>query len=667
MYLQIDKVIVWPKLSKYPPRIVQFELGKLNVITGNSRTGKSAVIPIVDYCLGSSECSIPIDTIRDHASWYGVVIQKDREKLLFARGVPEGNKVSNRYYVLRGSAEISIPPHINESNEDVDGVKNMLNAISGVPYFELDGKDSNQTYGARLGFRDLMALVFQNQDIVANQNILFYKTHAHAHRERLRNWFPYIIGAETIEVLKARQRLQELERKIALLKRDFERVKNHANSWKNNMLGHLKVADEYGLIATANYAEISSDEMIQIAKKLVLEIPDTAIFTENNLTESNKELKILEERDEEYCRRIAEVKKRLMDLKRLESGFVNYGEGIKKRADRLQISQWLMSISSESGKCIACGSVEHPSGNSELEMISKAFVEYETKARQVEDMPTSISREELRLEDELRKILEEKDENQKRYDFMLGKDNEAQKEFQKRKNMFVFLGHLKASLETFEKVTDGGEYVSQISEIENEIKRLKKIADYHGVKERVESATEVISNSILKHLGGLDVEKKYKHIAPKFSIEDLNISVLSSDGNWHYLAEVGSASNWVSYHLALFCSLQEYFISQSHSPVPGFVVFDQPSQVYFPKIKNMVEKNIETIKFEDDDIAAVKSMFTTISNSIIKASGQWQAIVLDHADSSVYGDIDGIHEVEIWRNGQKLIPEEWYEQTNTAI
>ena len=42
-------------------------------------------------------------------------------------------------------------------------------------------------------------------------------------------------------------------------------------------------------------------------------------------------------------------------------------------------------------------------------------------------------------------------------------------------------------------------------------------------------------------------------------------------------------------------------------------------------------------------------------------NGRWQGIVLDHADSSIYGDIEGIHEVDEWRRGKKLIPVEWHE------
>ena len=53
-------------------------------------------------------------------------------------------------------------------------------------------------------------------------------------------------------------------------------------------------------------------------------------------------------------------------------------------------------------------------------------------------------------------------------------------------------------------------------------------------------------------------------------------------------------------------------------------------------------------------------MFSTIAKSVSDAKGAWQGIILDHADESIYGKIDGIHEVDVWREGKKLIPEEWY-------
>jgi hypothetical protein len=227
--------------------------------------------------------------------------------------------------------------------------------------------------------------------------------------------------------------------------------------------------------------------------------------------------------------------------------------------------------------------------------------------------------------------------------------------------MFLFLGHLKASLETFESLLDGGEFQEEIAALEKEHASLTKLADQSGVQRRVDAATAKISQAILSHLKTLDVDIKYRETAPKFDTKNLNISVLSSDGNWHFLAEVGSASNWVSFHLALMCALQEYFLEQTTSCVPSFVIFDQPSQVYFPKVKRGIAHEETEIEYDDEDVDAVMAMFETVSNSIMGKKGKWQGVILDHADDSIYGNISGVHEVEIWRNGKKLIPEEWYD------
>ena len=65
MKFVIDKVVLWPKKSEQSFRTVDFKSDKINIITGASRTGKSAIIPIIDYCLGADKCTIPVDTIRN--------------------------------------------------------------------------------------------------------------------------------------------------------------------------------------------------------------------------------------------------------------------------------------------------------------------------------------------------------------------------------------------------------------------------------------------------------------------------------------------------------------------------------------------------------------------------------------------------------------------------
>ncbi|BBI33595.1 DUF3732 domain-containing protein [Cohnella abietis] len=660
MKFQILKLIIWPNSYEFAPQIVSFELGKVNVITGASRTGKSAIIPIIDYCLASSDCFIPIDTIRDYVSWYGVIIQTETEQILISRKVPAGNKVSNEFYLSRGSV-ISIPPIIEEPNEKVDGIKNILNVIASVPYFSLNGdEDEKESYKARLGFRDLMALVFQNQDIVANQNILFYKTHAHEHRERLRNWFPFILGAEDIVVLTARQRLQYVEKRLQQLKKEFDKVKNISASWMANMLGHLKIANEYGILTEEVSDETDPDDLLAAAKQIFEYMPESSKTKLDNIESANKEIVELEIEEERISTQIGLIKKRLNDVNRLKSGLIDYGSSQRKRADRLHISQWLESIASDSLACPACGSAEHPNSNSELSKVITAFKKYEEQSRSVAEIPTSFSREEERIKIDLQKLLDEKEKLQRRFDLLIARDKNAQKEFQHKKNMYLFLGHLKASIETFERLVDGGDLQEEIFTLETEYFELLKKVDQGKVRQRIDNATAIISQGILEHLKTLDVEDKYRKIAPKFSVKDLNISVLSNDDHWHFLAEVGSASNWVSFHIALMCSLQEYFLELEPSCVPSFVIFDQPSQVYFPKLKKF-DPNLEyDAEYDDEDVSAVKSMFKTIAKSVVAKKGAWQCIILDHADSDIYGDIDGVHEVVEWRNGKKLIPEEWY-------
>jgi hypothetical protein len=666
MQFQLLKLIIWPKNPAFLPQIVVFQPGKLNVITGASRTGKSAIIPIIDYCLGSYDCSIPIDTIRDHATWYGIIVQTSAEKILIAREVPVGTTSSNNFYLMRG-ADIVPPVIIEQSNEKLDGIKNLLNGLSGVPYMGLNA-DDDRGFQARLSFRDLMAFVFQSQDIVANQNILFYKTHAHEHREKLRNWFPFIIGAENMDILTARNRIQEIEKQLNRLRRDFEKAKSVSDSWIENMQGHLRIAKEYGLIDQSDINDTEPENLLEIAKNLLENIPEHSQTTLSDIEGSSKEVLELDNLEEKLSLNIGQTKKRLADLNELKGGLKDYGNSVRRRQDRLHISQWLLDMQSTSQECPACGSPDHPKKNDEITKISAAFKALESESKTLAEVPASFAREEEKLKLQLANYLEEKKQLQNRVDLLASKDQKVQQEMQRRKNMFMFLGHLKAHFEIFKKLTDGGEFQKQIKELEAELKRLTKLADVNGVYARINASTVKIAGKILEHLKTLDVEDKYKEVAPRFDIKDLNISVLSNDNHWHYLGQVGSASNWVSFHIALMCALQEFFLALKNSSVPSFVIFDQPSQVYFPKLKK-AEATTENrdVKFEDDeDVTAVKNIFKTIANSIKASKGLWQAIVLDHADDMIYGDVDMVHEVDVWRNGKKLIPIEWISSDSEA-
>ncbi|MGJ8639997.1 MAG: DUF3732 domain-containing protein [Opitutaceae bacterium] len=661
MNFQILKLIIWPKNSAFPPRVVEFKLGVLNVITGASRTGKSAIIPIIDYCLASSDCNIPIDTIRDHASWYGVVAKTDVGEILFAREVPDGRKVSNNH-LLDISEKISIPPIIEEPQQTTEDVKSYLNTLAKTPNFKLNEED--QGYVGRLSFRDLVALSFQSQDIVANQNILFYKAHAHEHRERLRNWFPYILGAETLTTLKARNQLKSIESELKKLHREFSAAKEISESWLANIRGHLQVADEYGLLGEPIPKDAEISTLLHLAKSVVDEIPQTPSVEVSNISRSNIELASLSNQEEELSIRIGELKKRLSDLDRLKDSFGEYGGAVRKRVDRLHISEWLIDLSNNSSDCPFCGGETHPNSKAEIEKINAAFKENEAKVSSLENVAPTLDKEEIELRTELELTLERRKVIAGRFDVVRSNDSDAQKKYYRQKEMHIFLGHLTASLEMVAKLTDEGELAEKITQLEEEAKLLRIELSAEKVGKALESSIRKISQLTLDRLKTLDVEQKYNSVAPRFSIKELGIFVLSDDGDWHLLAEVGSASNWVSFHIAFICAMQEYLLSRKESVTPTFAIFDQPSQVYFPRSATQGELTTgDTELHKDEDKDAVRKIFRTLADSVQSSEGEWQAIVLDHAAQDIYGHIDGVHEVEEWRGSNKLIPSEWINAT----
>lgn len=208
MNFHIDSVLLWPKKSGFTYRQVKFEPDKINIITGASRTGKSAIIPIIDYCLGSAKCTVPVDTIRNACAWFGVLFTLDNEQLLLCRREPGNQVATGDMYILRDK-EIVIPETI-ETNTTLVEVKNLLNELFSMSFLELD--PTTKDFSSRPSYRDFMAFLFQPQNIIANADVLFYKADTTEHRQKLINIFPYALGAVTPKVLVARQELDRLKK-----------------------------------------------------------------------------------------------------------------------------------------------------------------------------------------------------------------------------------------------------------------------------------------------------------------------------------------------------------------------------------------------------------------------------------------------------------------------
>ncbi|WP_237184368.1 hypothetical protein [Raoultella ornithinolytica] len=95
-------------------RDLQFKVNGLNVITGRSSTGKSALSEIIEYCMGRSTFNVPEGIIRDKVSWFAVIYQFSQEQVLIAKPTPNAGATSCGTVMLRRGNELTAP-NFNES------------------------------------------------------------------------------------------------------------------------------------------------------------------------------------------------------------------------------------------------------------------------------------------------------------------------------------------------------------------------------------------------------------------------------------------------------------------------------------------------------------------------------------------------------------------------
>ena len=164
---QIQSIVLYSKKGEV--RRVDFRLNALNVITGSSGAGKSALMEIVEYCLGG-EFSVPVGVIRNSVSWYGLLLKVHGGQILVLREAPEavGGKTSQSVYVdIGNSLELPVFDDL-AANTNVDGLIDILNRSAGFVdnVFEPEGATRESSEAT---FRHGLFFCLQHQDEIARR------------------------------------------------------------------------------------------------------------------------------------------------------------------------------------------------------------------------------------------------------------------------------------------------------------------------------------------------------------------------------------------------------------------------------------------------------------------------------------------------------------------
>lgn len=149
-----------------------------------------------------------------------------------------------------------------------------------------------------------------------------------------------------------------------------------------------------------------------------------------------------------------------------------------------------------------------------------------------------------------------------------------------------------------------------------------------------------------------------EHAAGRARIDPVKLTVVvdTEDGPIP-LERMGSASNWVGYHLISHFALHRWFAAQGR-PVPRFLMLDQPTQAFYPPdVDPNHLTDVATTDLSDDDRRSVEAMFALMRDMVEELAPGLQLIVMDHASLPDPWFRDSI--LEVWRDGNKLVPAEW--------
>ena len=652
MKFAINSIILWPRKQEYSPRILSFKSGVVNIITGASRTGKSAIIPIIDYCLGSDKCTIPVDVIRNACSWFGVLFDMKGEQILLCRREPGDKASTGDMFILRGK-EITVPEYI-EKNANVESIKDMLNELFAMSFLDLDSNTSI----FHPSYRDFMAFLFQPQNIVANADVLFYKADTMEHRKKLIDVFPYALGAVTPEILAKRKEIERLSKLSDRLQRDLNQIKTVAEGWKQEVAGWLSQAHEYGL---TNYIPNSTDEFARQVDELRVisqkRITDVSVSPEH-VADLSKDIAALRQEEQQISSELFSARKRYTDMLQLMQSMGKYDKSLQIQLDRLDISTWIRSNITERN-ILPIFQPSHENVMDDVNALCTALEQIEHSTTEMAVVPAAFEREIQNVQAQIQELADKLEAVQKRIRVESQSLAIQREESYTLESISRFLGRIDAAISTYERIGTDSELQAKLDEVNTRIAQLKKEVNESEIRRKLDYALNFLKTEMGKILAKLDVEHPEDPV--EFVIKDLTVRVKSQTGRDDYLWEIGSASNWLSYHIALILALQRFFQTKSSVNVPNFIIFDQPSQVYFPRTRNSA--NETKLQLNDDDKIAVRKIFESLSSFVKSAGFDIQIIVTEHADDDIWGNIPDscIHLVEKWRNNVKLVPIEWLE------
>ena len=317
-------------------RDVKFELDAVNIITGASKKGKTSLINIVEYCLGSSECNIAVGCIRDTVAWYSILLQFHDSQVFIARATPKIGAKSNSIAHMLVEKQVEIPNFTDlTASTNIDSVVSFLTSKIGIPEFITEVPSEQTRSKTKIGFKHSRHYLFQSQYEIADPKLLFHRQGEPHIPQSIKDTLPYFIGAAEDDRLADVERLRSLKQDRARLKKKINEIESIKGEGLEKGFGLLAEASEVGLYNGANLIP-SENELLEIFSQISDWKPNN---NQQKISEATDEvdpvLKL--ERD---CRRLSEQKQvvriRLREAAEYENSENGFQNAVEQQVVRLK-------------------------------------------------------------------------------------------------------------------------------------------------------------------------------------------------------------------------------------------------------------------------------------------------------------------------------------------
>ena len=299
---------------------VRLEKG-LNIITGRSSTGKSALIEIFDYCMGGKTSTIPKGVITAKASVYFLIMLiNDVQWVIGHNATSKGIFYLNQDSELKSEKGLTLEYFNSGISQNLTVFRRNLGHIFNLNIKNMKEQEDNDYVKKkkhRPSVRNMMSYILQHQNLIANKLALFYRFDEKEKKDDVIEQFKIFAGFVDSQYYDLLQQIKYCKDEERTLSYEYEKEIKRKDSVKKkieNLLAEYKEITDHDMldIKAANYVV----ECAETVKKQIQEMPlEEMIVTQKKEDAQHvKNYEDLQRRKNDLHAEIRKVQLKIQDL-----------------------------------------------------------------------------------------------------------------------------------------------------------------------------------------------------------------------------------------------------------------------------------------------------------------------------------------------------------------